>query len=1339
LFKNVIKEQLKVPAHFDYLGELRDFVTRIGRKHGVNDKIINAFKLSIDEAGSNVIRHAYREFDEPGFILLRVVVRKASITVNLIDQGKYFDPRFVKNPDLQRYVDIGKKGGLGIFIIRKLMDEIDYRKTEEGNELRLTKYLEAEKRTRKLPAKVASVPLTLKAKYFIRIAAIVTVIILTGYFYYYINASSTVHSVILDDLHDFGERIDSLLVNEPTVPFDKNDTYSLVRKIHQDNVNKIYEIVVTDNSGKIQGYIRGSHDTDKWLEQFEPASNLKQIREKIFKCTLQEFPPGQEASEIEVYDYISTLVDKESQAKKGELHIRRLRSDADYAIAGKRWEDLKLTLIFLLASYAGISIMIYVLLNPFRKLSDWVRAMDHGDEVEDEMDIDSSTEIGEIAKAFSEITSKFRESQKNLVAQEQLQKEMQVAQEIQKTLLPTDFPNLEGYELSSLYQAAKEVGGDYYDFVEVDKDTLGIVVADVSGKGVPGSLVMTMIRTALRTEARGMYDAAEVLARVNDFVVNDMKKGMFVTIFYVIIDSKRRRLNYASAGHNPMILYRPSAKKTYYLNPKGFPIGIQLAETDLFRNSIESDTILLAEDDILILYTDGITEAMNGNRDLFGEERFLKVIREHGSLRVKPFVEKLQLEIESFTEGAVQYDDITLVSIKEKTSQEKEELRRAKLAHIAILEGQNIRDACEEAGITTYAYYNKYKKQFEEHGIENYEIDEDVSVEAKHISIEDKTKIFDIIKNHPEFGAKRIAEELNSQKYDYTNISENKIYDELVRSRLNTRQLREAFIARGDRNRRRMKPPGTPMLTLDGRVIIDRTAQEVHYKEPLAPEKAEEKKQPEKSTDLQPSPIEIKELETTEDTDLDMEIISTPVDDLLDKRKETSEEDVADFFVSDTKSGKFMPDETAGDRKDAELEAEEIQTLLKSDEQSQDFAFEELIEDELQTDDKIGHSEKYTESAGTEEGLLANESQVNKSSSEFDDENLTPEVSEESENAEDDFAFTAFEDLLKMEISNSFEMVASNVVVDEPDEEVESVEEAPTTPDPEETDESHPANSEDVDNENEEDFEEELEVDNTPSEEQIVEEYKSDSAMLPVLGDDTIEILTGVGSNKDELNGDSMSESDVESSGNKLYNLPSSPRAQKPLSKENTHFTGMRTDDFTKRTSMIPNLDDLLFKKQPEKKSDDNQDISEENNEGVFSPGEIENTQRYGGKEKEQILIAGLRYYKKHEFDRAIAQFEDAIEQFPDFKEAHSILGNAYFRKDQYQEASKAYHRVLELDPADATAHENMGVIFANQGHLDKAIEQWENVIKIDPDRSDILKKIEKAWQLLDENQIISK
>lgn len=1447
MFKNTVKEQLKVPAHFDYLGELRDFVTRIGRKHGLSDKVINAFKLSIDEAGSNVIRHAYREFDEPGFILLRVIVRKASITVSLIDQGKYFDPRFVKNPDLKRYVDIGKKGGLGIFIIRKLMDEIDYRKTEEGNELRLTKYLDPDRRIKRLPSKVANIPLTLKAKYFIWTAAIITSAICAGYFYFYLRAGTTIRQVVYDDLYSFGEHIDSLVVNEPTIPYDLRDTQGLVTKIKQEYGNRIYEIIILDNDGIVQGNLRGNDDDSKWLNKFVPPEKSEKIQEKIYKARISD----RSGQETDVFEYISTLMDRDKGAKKGELHIRRLKSHVDDAVSEKRWEEARLALFILLSSYLGTIVLIYVLLNPFKKLGDWIRALDHGDEVEDEMDIDSSTEIGEIAKAFSEITTKFRQSQKNLVEQEQLQKEMQVAQEIQQTLLPTDFPELEGYEISSLYQAAKEVGGDYYDFVEVDKDTLGIVVADVSGKGVPGSLVMTMIRTALRTEARGMRDAAEVLARVNDFVVNDMKKGMFVTIFYVIIDSKRRRLNYASAGHNPMILYRPSVQKTYYLNPKGFPIGIQLAETDLFRSSIESDTIQLAEDDILILYTDGITEAMNGSRDLFGEERFLKSIREHGLLRVKPFVEKLQLEIESFTEGAVQYDDITLVSIKERTTQEKEELRRAKLAHKAILEGKNIRDACEESGITTYAYYNKYKKQFEEHGIENFEVDEDVSVEAKHISIEDKTKIFDIIRNHPEFGAKRISEELNTEKYGMTQIGENKIYDELVRSRLNTRQLREAFVTRGDRSKRRMKQPGTPMLTLDGRVIIDRNEPEKSHRTAPRPVEPASRKSQEAKPDATRPPIEIKKrFRGLEDTSVDLEVVNTSAGQTASKKPDPEDDIMREFLE---KHANKPPKATSTEPEKSEspaLDSGDIQHILAGKDATHEFDFEGMTRKQVE--------ETLHGSSSTEVGKKRDEA----SSDADENDNLVSSASPvQHGQVEDDFAFTAFEDLLKMEITNSFEDESSNVVVEEAEtqepadevvaepasekeseenepepeelpvettqeseaetekstaeqslnEETESEEPEPkdaeviaempedehafeevqieateadavqkdeikeseveyiaSDEDESEDEQAYPVlDAEDFEREEEDDDynvfievsattdrEEEVEEDAADEQDEIEEDEDEDeeqlaqvlreaaefnSTDLPVLGDDTIEILTT----------NLMRAKSAQSSSPIRVEKVSKPlpgfdfQALKPRKLHSTRAgrsAGVEVEMQHYRSTEPP----VQLEKHEQDESDTNR--LEAPDEQTYERAEISDIQEKPEKrnsmsddEQEELLIAGLRYYKNHEYDRAISQFEKAISQYPDFKEAHSVLGNAYFRKDLYEKATAAYHRVLELDPKDATAHENMGVIYANQGRLDKAIEEWENVIRLDPARSDIKRKIQKAFELLDEGQVISK
>lgn len=822
MFRKVSKEQLRVPAHIDYLAELREFVAALGRKHKLSESIIKAFKLAVDEAATNVIRHAYRESEGDGTITLRATVRKESVTLSIIDTGKTFDPRRVKDPDLTRYVEIGKRGGLGIMIMRRMMDDIEYRTTSEGNELRLTKKREtpAKGRIAKLvPGGFKAVTLGMKTRFWSKTVLFLALMIGGFYLYYFIMVPSDILREKIPTWNLIAGQIIKSLEGDKEL---LQDTFglrqnNLLSSLISRRRDEIYEVALVDSLGRIQGH----SNLDKFLAQYDfaPFGDAKRMGEHLYAYRVR---PDSSAHPFPVLDYAQPVQVEESPFGDLMLHIRVYKARIDAMIAAERWRFARHALFFFCAAAAGAFVLIYLLMNPLRKLAEFVRS---GGEVEiqEDLEIDTTSEVGAIAKAFTDITAKFRESQRHLAEQEKLQQEMQVAKEIQQTLLPHEFPDLEGYEIAGYYEAAALVGGDYYDFVEVDRDTLGIVVADVSGKGVPGSMIMTMIRQSLRTEARGRKDAAEVLVRLNDLVVGDMRKGMFVTIFYVIIDSKRRRLNFASAGHNPMILYRSSTNKTYYLNPRGFPIGIELPDKDLFRQTIESDIVQLVEGDLVLLYTDGITEAMDDRREQFGEERLLETIRKYGRASARPFAEKLGEAIQGFTRGHPQTDDITFVTLCEKTTQQKEELRRAKEAYKMIMAGTSIRAACETAGISTFAYYNKYKRTFEEEGVENYEIDEAVSLEARHIAIEDKAKILDIVRNHPEYGAKRISDELNSEKYGWLEIPENKIYEELVRSRLNTRALREAFVARsaGSRRRQMYKTPGTPLITLDGRVITD--------------------------------------------------------------------------------------------------------------------------------------------------------------------------------------------------------------------------------------------------------------------------------------------------------------------------------------------------------------------------------------------------------------------------------------------------------------------------------------------------------------------------------------
>jgi len=329
-----------------------------------------------------------------------------------------------------------------------------------------------------------------------------------------------------------------------------------------------------------------------------------------------------------------------------------------------------------------------------------------------------------------------------------------------------------------------------------------------------------MIRTAIRLESRGNKNPADVLAKVNRFVSDDMRKGMFVTMFYIILDSRNRVINYASAGHNPMILFRSSAKQTYYLNPSGFPVGIQLPDIKLFDQKIQTDSIRLMEDDILVLYTDGITEAMNHKRELYREERFLQSIRDNGHLDVAEFVKSIKDDLKNYTGGAPQNDDITFVAIKEKLMAGEVIFKTHKHMVDLIEDGMRVKDACDKLNISQYQYY-KYKSIVDEGGLDALRayLDGQDHIEKKHISIEVKAKIFDLIKENPKYGAGKISRMLNTEKYGFVELDERRVYQELIKLRLNTPARRERFAEKGIHNR--LKQPGTPLLTLDGKVILD--------------------------------------------------------------------------------------------------------------------------------------------------------------------------------------------------------------------------------------------------------------------------------------------------------------------------------------------------------------------------------------------------------------------------------------------------------------------------------------------------------------------------------------
>ena len=240
---------------------------------------------------------------------------------------------------------------------------------------------------------------------------------------------------------------------------------------------------------------------------------------------------------------------------------------------------------------------------------------------------------------------------------ERIEQELHVARQIQQALLPEATPELDGWELSTYYEPAREVGGDFYDFLELEDGRLGLVVGDATGKGMPAALVMATTRGMLRAVVQSVESPGEVLARVNEALVAEIPQNMFVTCLYAILDPTSGSLRYANAGHDPPYLRHHGGGDAEELRARGLPLG-------LMPNMLyEEKEAVLGVGDNALFYSDGLVEAHNPQREMFGFARLRGLVAEHaeeGSL-----VDFLMEELYTFVgEGWEQEDDITLLTLQ---------------------------------------------------------------------------------------------------------------------------------------------------------------------------------------------------------------------------------------------------------------------------------------------------------------------------------------------------------------------------------------------------------------------------------------------------------------------------------------------------------------------------------------------------------------------------------------------------------------------------------------------------------------------------------------------------
>ena len=252
-----------------------------------------------------------------------------------------------------------------------------------------------------------------------------------------------------------------------------------------------------------------------------------------------------------------------------------------------------------------------------------------------------------------------RQQQQEAQERERIEQELRVARLIQQTLLPKTLPELPGYDVAAYYQPAREVGGDFYDFLDLEDGRMGFVVGDVTDKGVPAALVMATTRTMLRAAAQRLDTPGEVLKRVNDVLVQEIPPNMFVTCLYAILERESGRLVYANAGHD--LPYRRRAGRSEgaeELRARGMPLGLMPGM------DYEEKEILLEKGESVLFYSDGLVEAHDAHREMFGFPRLQGLVGTHRS-GGSSLVSFLLSELTRFTgEDWEQEDDITLVTLE---------------------------------------------------------------------------------------------------------------------------------------------------------------------------------------------------------------------------------------------------------------------------------------------------------------------------------------------------------------------------------------------------------------------------------------------------------------------------------------------------------------------------------------------------------------------------------------------------------------------------------------------------------------------------------------------------
>lgn len=343
----------------------------------------------------------------------------------------------------------------------------------------------------------------------------------------------------------------------------------------------------------------------------------------------------------------------------GWLVMNASRTGIDATVRAAQERLAMLGALGTLLAILAVTVLVRVNLHPLGALRRGVQQIGAGD-LGSRIRVRSRNELGMLANLINTMAGNLEQAQSDLVEKERLDRELEIARELQSMLLPRVIQPAPGYALEAHYSPALEVSGDYYDVLPLDAHHLALVAADVSGKGVPGLVLMSMLRTMLRSLAVPERDPVDVLVAANQMLVDSMRAGMFITCFYGVLDSSAHTFTYTSAGHCAPITYGPRGVRT--LPARGKPLG--LFGTQELYGSLRPHRIAFEPGDGLFLYTDGLTEAMNDRMQMFGQESILRTLETWDPQSSDSLVETLVRGVRRHCGNVPESDDITMLALQ---------------------------------------------------------------------------------------------------------------------------------------------------------------------------------------------------------------------------------------------------------------------------------------------------------------------------------------------------------------------------------------------------------------------------------------------------------------------------------------------------------------------------------------------------------------------------------------------------------------------------------------------------------------------------------------------------